>query len=194
MTKNEKILCLAMVFGNAHIRHDRPSLSIRHGEAQHSYLMWKKQILEKGLSKPISIRRVEQHSNKIGFHLEVTHKFFRVLRERCYSSDRKPIYSAKMLEKLSAEAIAIWYMDDGSLYAKKKDGKVHAYELVISMYCDEISAQNAICYFDKFHGIHFTIKRNKGLCSIRCGTTEARKFIALVRPFMFDGLLYKVAM
>ena len=32
-------------------------------------------------------------------------------------------------------------------------------------------------------GLKFTLKYNKGLYSIRCGTKSARKFIELIKPY-----------
>lgn len=192
MTKEDKIICLAMTIGDGHIRKDRPALCISHGERQYEYINWKRNLLENITGKSIKIRTVIHHNNKIGFKLEVSHKYFRILRLRCYDNDCNPIYTRKFLDKLSPIGIAIWYMDDGSLYAKKRNGKIHAYELVISTYCSEESAKNIVDFFYEKYNIKFTIKRNKGFFSVRCGTTEAKKFIEIVSPYVIDCLRYKI--
>lgn len=192
MTKDEKILCLSMVFGDGHIRHNQPELSIKHGEAQKEYLEWKAQILAQAVGKNVNVGQV-RYKDHIGYAIYVTHKFFKVLREKCYQ-DGRPIYPRKLLDKLTPQALAIWYMDDGSLYAKKRHGKVHAYELCLSTCCDEKTAIGLVSYFYEVWGVVFTVKRNKGMCSIRCGTTEARKFLAIVKPHILDCLQYKASM
>ena len=80
------------------------------------------------------------------------------------------------------------------LYAKKKDGKICAYELCLSICSkEEQQAQNVVDYFSSIHNISFTIKRNKGLFSVRCGTKAARKFIDLVKPYVtLECMKYKV--
>lgn len=192
MKREEKVLCLAMVLGDGHVRYGQPELSIKHGEAQKEYVEWKAAILAKAVQRPVNVRRVE--NGYIGYTLSVSHRFFNVLRNACYAEDRTPIFQRKILNKLTPKALAIWYMDDGSLYAKKRNGKIHAYELCISTCCNEENAQNIVDYFAQVWSVNFTIKRNKGLCSIRCGTAEAKKFIAIVEPFIVDCLLYKVSM
>jgi len=197
MTKDEKILCLAMVLGDGYIRKDCPGLRISHSPEQKDYMDWKADILEKAVGKPVTITKVvHKHSNGQeypGYQLGISHRFFRILRNRCYRED-KPYFTRELLNKLTPKALAIWYMDDGSLYPKKRNGKIHAYELVLSICTDEEKANIAKDYFESVWGISFTIKRNKGLCSIRCGTIEARKFIALVQPFVVPSLAHKVNM
>ena len=79
---------------------------------------------------------------------------------------------------------AILYLDDGSLCAKKRNGKIHAYDLVISVYGQQEECQNLINKLKENWDLSFTLKFNKGKYSIRCGTKEARKFLALIRPLV----------
>ena len=75
----------------------------------------------------------------------------------------------------------VLYMDDGSLVGKKRNGKIHAYDLSISIYGTKEECQNLI---DKLFnlGMKFTLKHNKGKYLIRCGTKSARKFINYISP------------
>jgi recombination protein RecA len=195
MTKDEKILCLAMVLGDGYIRKDCPSLRISHGPKQEEYLRWKAALLEKATgTTPVITSVVHNHKSGRkypGFQMGVSHKFFRVLRNRCYKNGKHHI-DRTILDKLTPQALAIWYMDDGSLYPKKRNGVTHAHELVLSLCVSEEYATVVKDYFLEKWGVTFTIKRNKGLCSIRCGTREARKFIPIVKPFVIQSLQYKV--
>lgn len=87
-----------------------------------------------------------------------------------------------MVDLLTLEDFAILYMDDGSLTAKKSNGIIHAYELVISLYCTKEECERFIEKLNEY-GLKFTLKFNKSLYSIRCGTKSARKFIELIKPY-----------
>ena len=111
-----------------------------------------------------------------------------------YKNGKKYI-NRKILDMLTPEGIAIWYMDDGSLYAKKRNGKIHAYEIVMSTYCDTIEEVDIIIeYFKEVWNIKFNVKKNKGKYSITCATKESRKFIEIVNPYVnkIDCMRYKV--
>ena len=190
MTKDEESLCLAMVLGDGHIRKNQPELSIGHGAQQKEYIDWKADVLTKATGKPVKVSEVSVDGHT-GYRLSVTHPFFGKLREDCYSNAGQPVFDKDQLNKLTPQALAVWYMDDGSLCAKKRDGKIHAYDLSISTCCDEQNAQNVIEYFKETWGLSFTIKRNKGHNSVRCGTREARKFLEIVEPHILDELQYK---
>ena len=198
MKKEEKVLLLAMVLGDGHIRPEVAELSITHGEAQKQYLEYKAELVSRAISKPITITSRESKIGDkafTGYRFSCTHRFFRVLRKRCYYDNRDAKFDLSQLNKLSPQALAIWYMDDGSLYAKKRNGKIHAYELTISCCATrEQDSQNIVNFFKEKYGIAFSIKRNKGLFSVRCGTREAAKFLEIVKPFIIPSMAYKASM
>jgi len=195
MEKKDKSVVCAMVMGDGHIRPAKPELAISHCDAQVEYLNHKLNILCDLFNKSVSISRVKSRNDTNTFNrFFMTHRYFRVLRKWCYKDGYKQ-FTRKLLNKFTHHAIAIWYMDDGSLYPKKRNGKVHAYELVISCCVSTEKEVNVIVdYFKEVHDVKFTIKRNKGRFSIRCGTTQARKFIDIVKPFVIPCMQYKVCM
>lgn len=187
-----------MVMGDAHIRWNKPEMSISHGEKQMDYLQYKADLVAKATGKVVNVFPFPPYrggNEAQGARFACTHRYFRVLRERCYHADRSPKFSKLQLDKLTPHALAIWYMDDGSLYPKKRNGKIHAYELVISCCAVlESDAQNIVDFFKEKYDLVFTIKRNQGLFSVRCGTREAKKFLSIVSSFIVPCLQYKVSM
>lgn len=198
MKKEEKVLLLAMVLGDGHIRPESAELSITHGETQKQYLEYKAELVSKSIGRPITITSRETTLGEkkfTGYRFSCTHRFFRVLRKRCFYNNRDPKFDPQQLSKLTPHAIAIWYMDDGSLHAKKRNGKIHAYELTISCCAArEQDSQNIVNFFKEKYDISFSIKRNKGLFSVRCGTREAAKFLEIVKPFIIPCMAYKASM
>ena len=85
-------------------------------------------------------------------------------------------------------------MDDGSLYKRKgKPGKSgDSYELCIATYCDtEEQALELIEFFKTRYDADFTVKRNKGKFSIRCGKKAAEKLFSKINVFIPDCMSYK---
>ena len=108
-----------------------------------------------------------------------------------YPNNIKTI-SRNVLNYLNPQGIAIWYMDDGCLSAKKRNGKIHAYELILNTYISYEDNQIIVDYFKEVWNINFTITRDKGKSRIRCGTREARKFIEIVKPYIVPCMEYKI--
>ena len=106
------------------------------------------------------------------------------IRKKLYGIFGHKYFSLDIINEMDLFCFAILYLDDGSLCAKKRNGKIHAYDLVISIYGRQEECQNLIDKLKNEWGLFFTLKFNKGKYSIRCGTKEARKFLALIRPLI----------
>jgi len=163
-------------------------LSITHCLKQKEYIEMKAARLSAILKRPVSIREFN-NSGYPGLRIEVCHPYLKFVYQWLYRP--KKTIDISFLRRLSDEGVAIWYMDDGSLVAKKRDGKIHAYDLTFSMYVTEQEATNAIQFFKERYDVDFTLKRNKSHFSIRCGTQNARKLLTFLRPFAIPTMEYK---
>lgn len=191
MMKEEKRVLRAFALGDGHIRvrGNSYSLSVSHCEKQKEYIIFKADMLSKIIGKKVE---VHPYDNKgfPSYRFEVANEYFRFLRKWLYCNGNKTI-NLSYLRKLSHQGVAIWYMDDGSLVAKRRNGKIHAYDLTISTYCSEKEAMNCISFFNERYGVTFTLKRNKGRFSIRCGTKEAKKLLEIITPYIHKSMIYK---
>src|SRR5699024_917839 len=86
------------------------------------------------------------------YSIRKVNSYFRNLHSWMYVNKKK-IISRKILDMLTIKGIALWYMDDGNLSAKKRNGKIHAYELFINTHEDRPTNQIIIDYFKEVHGI-----------------------------------------
>ena len=120
-------------------------------------------------------------------------KYFRVLRKWLYSNGVKQI-SRYLLDKLDLEGIAIWYMDDGGLSAKRRNGKVHAYELFLNTHISKENNQIIIDYFKETWNINFQQVKNKGSYRLRMSTYEIKKYLPLISKFIIPSMQYKIIM
>lgn len=190
-TKDQKGLLIAMAIGDGYIRQNRPThLCIIHSEKQREYIEYKASIIQDITGSNVNIHSFD-NSGYNGCRLEKSIEYMRFVRKWLYV-DRKKYITRRILNKLTRQGIAIWYMDDGSLSKKKRNGKIHAYDLSISTYCSEKEIDEIIQYFSEVWDVLFTKKGNKGKFSIRCGTIQARKFISIIEEFIIPSMRYKI--
>lgn len=165
---------------------NKTTLHLRHCIEQKDYLIWKHSYLKEVV--PCSeISDIIQNGYKSSkFHTKTDNKKWREqikeVKNLLYSNNGKKYFTKEVVDLLTLEDFAILYMDDGSLTAKKSNGIIHAYELVISLYCTKEECERFIEKLNEY-GLKFTLKFNKSLYSIRCGTKSARKFIELIKPY-----------
>lgn len=191
-----------MVLGNGYLRVKKDSrwpnsyfssIKIKHCKAQEEYINHKADLIHSifGGKRP---KVVPINNNGYpGFMFQKSNKYFRTLHSWIYKNNKKT-FSRKILNMLTPQGIAIWYMDDGGLSAKKRDGKIHAYELFLNTHETKETNQIIINYFLEVYDIKFTQVKNKGLYRLRCGTKQARKFIALIEDYVIPSMRYKIDM
>lgn len=202
MERRKKAMLIAFVLGDGYIHIDkrRPdamklALKLCHAEKQKAYLEYKVNLLHSliGGKKPKIIKCVHVWPDGSSYkqvRAEKSHKYFRILRKWMYPNK----YELKILKHLTPEALAIWYMDDGSIIANNKfpDGSVRSARTNIHTCCAKETAENICKYFKDAWDIKFTtFKDGKNYYSIRCFHREGRKFHELVHPFIIQSMAYK---
>ena len=112
----------------------------------------------------------------------------------------KPIKSyTKLINRIDDLGLAIWYMDDGCLNNRKyKDGTYHGFYIRISTCLPKIQCEEIInTIYTKFGVKFYTFKegKRKDSYSLICGTTEGKKFLKIVKPYVsqIPSMLYKVS-
>lgn len=178
---NTKLLAFCLGDGCVSKRY---MLSIRHCKEQEEFIKWKREEilkifpcsdLSEGFSGPYPY---------IQFCTRPTltnREPFVEIRNKLYPNGVK-FFSKEIVNAMDLYCFAVLYMDDGSLTAKKRNGKIHAYDLNIAVYGEKEECENLINKLSEY-GLKFTLKFNKNKYSIRCGTKNARKFLELIGPF-----------
>lgn len=118
------------------------------------------------------------------------------IRNKLYEKHGVKYFSKEIVNEMDWFCFAVLYMDDGSLIAKKRNGIISCYEIIISIYGEKEECNNLIEKLNSY-GLKFTLKFNKGKYSIRCGTKSARKFLDFIKPFRpdihcFDSTKFKL--
>lgn len=182
ITKSNRNLILFMTFGDGHLSKSG-TLEVLHCEKQLDYLEWKRNLLIKNGLNVSDIKKINNNGYSAYKFRTRTYDFIKLYRSFLYSPKKK-IANGRTLNHLNELGLAIWYMDDGGLSQKKRNGIVHANDLILNTHLSKEENQVIIDYFKEKWGISFTQVRNKGKYRLRCGTREARKFLEIVRPFV----------
>lgn len=122
-------------------------------------------------------------------------KYFRIIHKRLYSLNNKKYFTRKILDYLTPEAIAIWYMDDGGLKkSKRSDGSISSCQMFLFTYFSEEEADTTLNYFSDVWGIqgkkYLYFKNNSWYLGFN--TTEGRKFESLIKDYIIPSMKYKL--
>ena len=189
MEKRKKALLVGMAIGDGHLNSNSGvALEISHSGKQLKYLEHKRDILHSllGGKRP----RIHKRKNRNEYKISKGHRYFRYIKKLLYPNGKKT-YTRKMLDYLTPEAIAIWWMDDGSLGKEKTALSYHFYT-----YTSKEEAQIIIDYFKETWNINFYMIRRQLKCCVayylKCRTKEGRKFSILIKDFVIPSMRYKI--
>jgi len=198
INKESRNLLIAMLLGDGTVSNNNV-FKLSHCIQQKEYLEWKiKQLNNCGLRN----NGVKEYISVCGYNVGKTVlysqlniiPFVKVLR-RVFYKPKKNIANRKMLNRLDAKGIAIWYMDDGAINFRKTDGRIHGFYIRISTCISADQIQIIIDYFKEVWNIHFyKFSEGKGTYSLCCGTGEGKKFIEIVEPYVnqIETMKYKI--
>lgn len=197
MDKNSKAFLIGVSIGDGYLGGYANSksvcLKLVHSIKQEEYMLWKISRIRSIVGGSEGKITYFDNSGYPGIRWQKSHRYFRVIRKWLYNNNKKEI-SKNVLEKLTHEAIAVWWMDDGSMYKKlnPKTRKIKAVEGILSTYCSLEENEIIVNYFKLKYDIEFKVVRSKNSFRLRLNTSECRKFASLVRPYMHKSLLYKI--
>lgn len=208
LTENDKSLLLALCIGDGCLRKPHPKsgnvqLEIAHSIKQEAYCTWKRDLVYKifGGKRPpkigyktIKLKGYDKEYKACRF--AKSHPYFLYLRNLLYPNNVK-VMTREILDKLTIQGIAIWFMDDGSFYKKdNEDGtKSICFDLRISTDSFSYEENQIICdFFREKYGINFYPyhKERKHNWIIRANKQAAIKFIDLIRPYIIPEMAYKI--
>lgn len=176
---------IAMLLGDGSISQAN-SFRMTHCEEQKPYLEWKiKQLSEAGLRTCGVKSFISTKGYKVGQTYYYTRlsvvPFVKTLRRVMYPKGKKNIANRKLLNRLDAKGISIWYMDDGCINQRKN----FSFYIRISVCLPKDECQVIIDYFKEVWGISFyTFSEGRDTYSLCCGTHEGIKFLDIVRPYV----------
>lgn len=198
INKESRNLLIGLLLGDGTISNNYV-FELSHCEQQRDYLEWKIKLLgnngirANGIKEYISTCGYNSGKKVLYTQLSII-PFIKVLR-RVFYRPKKILGNRKLLNRLSAQEIAIWYMDVGYINIRKSKNKIHGFYIRIATCLPEKELQVIIDYFKEVWNISFyKISEGKGTYSLCCGTKEGIKFINIVKPYVqqVPSMIHKI--
>ena len=190
ITKESRNLLIGLLIGDGTISNNNV-FKLAHSKEQKDYLEWKiKQLKDNGIRNNGLKTYVSSKGYNKGKEVYYTQlniiPFIKVLRRIVYKPFKK-LGNRKLLNRLGAREIAIWYMDDGHINYRKTNNKVHGFYIKIATCLPKEELQIIIDYFKEVWDIQFYMfheGKKENSYSLCCGTKEGIKFINIVKPYV----------
>lgn len=200
-TKESRNLLIAMLLGDGTISNNYV-YKLAHSESQKDYLEWKiRQLKDAGIRNngiKSYIKTKGYNPGTIVYYTQLSiMPFVKVLR-RVFYKPNKIIGNRKLLNRLNAKGIAIWYMDDGHINIRKdKNGRPMGFYIKIATCLPKEELQVIIDYFKEVWDICFYMfheGKKEDSYSLCCGTKEGLKFINIVKPYVSQvpSMIHKI--
>lgn len=190
ITKESRNLLIGLLIGDGTISNNNV-FKLAHSKEQKDYLEWKlKQLKDSGIRNNGLKTYISSNGYNKGKEVYYTQlntiPFIKVLRRVVYKPFKK-LGNRKLLNRLSAREIAIWYMDDGHINYRKTKNRVHGFYIKIATCLPKEELQIIIDYFKEVWNIHFYMfheGKKENSYSLCCGTKEGIKFIDIIKPYV----------
>ena len=201
ITKESRNLLIALLLGDGTICNNNV-FKLAHAEQQKDYLEWKiKQLNDAGIRNNGLKTYVKTCGYNTGVNVYYTQlniiPFIKVLR-RIFYKPKKVLGNRKLLNRLDARGIAIWYMDDGHINIRKnKDGRPMGFYIKIATCLPKNELQIIIDYFKEVWDVNFYMfheGKKEDSFSLCCGTKEGLKFINIVKKYVLQvpSMVHKI--
>lgn len=196
--KESRNLLISMLLGDGTISNNYV-FKLSHGYKQKEYLEWKINLLNEygiknnGLKEYVSTKGY--NTGDIVYYSQLSIIPFIKLLRRIIYKPKKNYSNRKILNRLNALGVAIWYMDDGHINIRKTNDKIHGFYIKIATCLSKEDNQTIIDYFKEVWNVSFyQFKEGKDTYSLCCGTQEGIKFIEIVKPYIEScpSMIYKI--
>lgn len=201
ITKESRNLLIALLLGDGTICSNNV-FKLAHAEQQKDYLEWKiKQLNDAGIRNNGLKTYIKTCGYNIGVNVYYTQlniiPFIKVLR-RIFYKPKKVLGNRKLLNRLDARGIAIWYMDDGHINIRKdKNGRPMGFYIKIATCLPKDELQVIIDYFKEVWDVSFYMfheGKKEDSFSLCCGTKEGLKFINIIKKYVLQvpSMVHKI--
>ena len=201
ITKESRNLLIALLLGDGTICNNNV-FKLSHAQQQKDYLEWKiKQLNDAGIRNNGLKIYVKTCGYNTGVNVYYTQlniiPFIKVLR-RIFYKPKKVLGNRKLLNRLDARGVAIWYMDDGHINIRKdKDGRPMGFYIKIATCLPKNELQIIIDYFKEVWDVNFYMfheGKKEDSFSLCCGTKEGLKFINIIKKYVLQvpSMVHKI--
>jgi superfamily II DNA or RNA helicase len=179
LNDDQKQIVYGSYLGDGHIaitKKNRYRLQFTHGEKQKEYCLWKANMF--GIKKICYIE-------KNGYSQKPAYRF----ATKIFDLEDTIIKNTKivpdwLLDKLDERGIAIWFMDDGSLAAKRNSASIHSNNF-------DFAIQEKFVNKFKEYNIDCKILKTRKYYYLQFNKENTKRLIMLIAPYIHNCLAYK---
>jgi len=193
---------VGMVYGDGYINatNEKHELVVAHSLTQADYCEHKAARLRKYFCRDFKVCKYRNGPGGRYWCVKFTcsHPYMTQVRSWTYPGGKK-YFLKRVLEMLTPEGIAFWYMDDGSAHRNiDSEGWTTSVSTSIATFCSQIEAETIGEYFKQHHQILFKIRCRKTSPEdhrfyLEANTEQSRWFVRLIQPYVIPSMLYKIA-
>lgn len=201
LNKKNKDLLLGIILGDGSIYKVNNSyeIYIGHGKSQKDYLEWKVKLLNNSnvFEKPLQIKSklifLEQYDKQyLQYYAKKINKSLEEIYDIYFSENKR---LKQILHNIHSDrSVAIWFMDDGSVFKKKKkhkDGSIYYLKPTLKL-CTHCFSKDEnldiIDWFKKRYLIDAKLvsetKHNKKYYYVRFNSKESLKLFSLMKQYI----------
>ena len=162
-------------------------LRIHHGDKQREYVWWKyEQLKEFVVTPPKQITWVNPKRNLTEvswyFHTRSIREFG-ILYQYFYDREKiLPLYIEKML---SPQALAVWFMDDGS--RTESGGTISTHSFI------KDDQYRILAFLKEKYGIRVSVVKDRTQWKIALNQLAFAQLVSTIKPFIIPSMAYKIA-
>lgn len=169
------------------------NLGIKHSLDQLAYIEHKALLLHSCLGGKCPKVSIVDNGKYPGAYIVKSNKYFRILRKALYPNGKKTI-TIKILDRITPQGLAIWWMDDGCISMKKRNGKIHARQGFINTYTPLYETQIVCDWLDKRFQVYSRPVFDRKFYRVRLNTESLKTLIPIIRPYIIPSMAYKIDM
>jgi hypothetical protein len=198
LSKEQKSLLIALLIGDGTISSNYV-FKLSHSEHQREFLEWKVNLLNKHNIKNNGIKGYistcgYNEGKKVLYSQMSLNPTIKALRRTVYVPKKK--ITRKLLNWLTPQGLAIWFMDDGHINVNTSEQRSNIQHTIkISTCVSEEDANMIIDYFQEVWKIKFRLLKEKTNYSVASSSEQdCENFINIVKPYILQvpSLLYKI--
>jgi len=176
-------------------------LSLGHSIKQENCLKFKFNRINKLLKIGYNYKKMNRFNKKTNKTYPViqgntnVHRYFTKLRKLIYNNEGKKVINRKILNYLTNEGLAYWYMDDGGLHIyNRKDNKGYTRQCFISTQSFTFEEHNIIIdwFKDKYNIECKAYKHGRDKYRITFNATNAKILFSIIEPYILPEFSYKL--
>lgn len=163
--------------------------------AHKDYLIWKRDLISNYFSTQF---RYINNGGYPAFQLTTRYEGrLKYLYQDFYLNSGIKVVRQNILNRVTDLSLAIWYMDDGNLSLGRKNGLINRRNIFLNTHSFGFEGNQLIqAWLFKKYGIESNINKDKKSYRLRFNTTNTKKFINIVKPYVarIPCMFYKIDM